>query len=352
MKFKKDVLATLATVAAVLVALFAIFVTIPVWLVSVVATLAVVGACVTANEIVRAYKASYDEAKGKHTYKFPVREVVFGSVILVAVAAIVLLSLKRLFGFALIPVAVLLAILLVIAILKKLRVMQIVVGLILALLVVALIGYFTSYLVHNGTNLNPGISDKTTTSETDTNTTDASAIEETDGSEDTTTEEDVTEDESEDTTSEEDVTEDESEETVPETDEDEVEAPKIENNDENEVDDKPVADVEKPENESTATDTETELEDTDVPVIIKIDAPETMSYAEPITIKLEGINANNLKFGNEDFLYIDIISDSEVEITLIGIVNDAGEVEFVPASGYITVTDPVSGVNVTIDIVE
>ncbi|MBR6689180.1 MAG: hypothetical protein IKL68_04110, partial [Clostridia bacterium] len=60
MKFKKDVVATLATVAAVLVALFAIFVTIPVWFEAVVITLAVVGAFITVNEIVKARKASYD----------------------------------------------------------------------------------------------------------------------------------------------------------------------------------------------------------------------------------------------------------------------------------------------------
>lgn len=115
MKSTKDVAFALSTLAAIFVALFAAFVSIPVWFEAVVITLAVVGLALTISEVVKAYKASYDEITGKHTYKFPVRVFVFGALILLALAAIVLLSLKRLYGFALIPVAVLLAILLVIA---------------------------------------------------------------------------------------------------------------------------------------------------------------------------------------------------------------------------------------------
>ena len=130
------------------------------------------------------------------------------------------------------------------------------------------------------------------------------------------------------------------------TPDDEVKDPVVEDKKDETETKEPVGEVEKPE------DTQTETPNTDfTPVVIKIDAPKVMRYAEPITIKLEGINANNLRFGNEDFLSIVIISDSEVEVTLIGIVNDAGEVEFVPGSGYITVTDSVSGVHTTIEII-
>ena len=114
MKSTKDVVLALATLGGALVALFALFFAMPAWLEAVVITLTVVGLALTISEIVNAYKASYDEGTGKHTYKFPVRVFVFGSLVLVALAAIVLLSLNRLYGFALIPVAVLLAILLVI----------------------------------------------------------------------------------------------------------------------------------------------------------------------------------------------------------------------------------------------
>ena len=329
MKFKKDVVATLATVAAVLVALFAIFVTIPVWFEAVVITLAVVGAFITVNEIVKARKASYDETTGKHTYKFPVREIVFGTLILVSIAAIVLLSLKRLFGFALIPVAVLLAILLVIALLKKLRIMQIVVGLILALLVVSIIGYFTSALVHKGVNLNPGVSVETTAPETDAPETDAP---ETDAPETDAPETDAPETDAPET--------DAPETNAPETEQ----KPNVEDKNDNTPEDKPVQNVTKPEDNTP--------EDTFTPVIVKINAPATIKYAEPITITLEGVKAENLRFGNEDFLYVEIISETEVEVTLIGIVNDAGEVELVPAAGYITVTDAETGANTTIEIVE
>ncbi|MBR6529468.1 MAG: hypothetical protein IKT62_05480 [Firmicutes bacterium] len=296
----------------------------PAWLEAVVITLTVVGLALTISEIVNAYKASYDEGTGKHTYKFPVRVFVFGSLVLVALAAIVLLSLKRLFGFALIPVAALLAILLVIAILKKLGKMFWITLVALVLLVVALISYGAAVMVKNDINLNPGISVETTAPETETPETEVPETEapETEVPETETPETEVTETEVPETT-------------VPETEAPETEAPET---------DAPVADApvikDEPTNEGF------------VPVVVKINAPETMRYAEPIILTLEGVKAENLRFGNEDFLAIAILSDTEVEITLVGIVNDAGDVEFVPAAGYITVTDSETGANVTIEIVE
>ena len=324
MKSTKDVVLALATLGGALVALFALFFAMPAWLEAVVITLTVVGLALTISEIVNAYKASYDEGTGKHTYKFPVRVFVFGSLVLVALAAIVLLSLKRLFGFALIPVAALLAILLVIAILKKLGKMFWITLVALVLLVVALISYGAAVMVKNDINLNPGISVETTAPETETPETEVPETEapETEVPETETPETEVPETEVPETT-------------VPETEAPETEAPET---------DAPVADApvikDEPTNEGF------------VPVVVKINAPETMRYAEPIILTLEGVKAENLRFGNEDFLAIAILSDTEVEITLVGIVNDAGDVEFVPAAGYITVTDSETGANVTIEIVE
>ena len=345
MKFKKDVALALATVAGALVALFTLFVSIPVWFEAVIITLTVVGGIMTVSEIVNARRASYDEETEKYTYKFPVRVFVIGVVILLAVAAIILLSLKRLFGFALIPLAVLLAILFVIAYLKKLRIMKWVVGVMFAILVVALISYFAAVLVNSNVDLNPGMSVTTTESTTP----------ETDVPETTVPETDVPETTGPETDADETVTDvtDDSETDVSDDSTDETEAPAtgtkdpvVEDKKENDTTKEPVEEVKKPE------ETQTETPDTDfTPVVIKIDAPKTMSYAEPITIKLEGIKAQDLKFGNEDFLSIVIISDTEVEVTLVGIVNDAGEVEFTPGSGYITVTDSVTGVHTTIEIV-
>ncbi len=349
MKFKKDVALALATVAGALVALFALFVSIPVWFEAVIITLTVVGGIMTVSEIVKARRASYDEETETYTYKFPVRVFVFGVIILIAVAAIILLCLKALFGFALIPLAALLATLFVVAYLKKLRVMKWIVGVLFALLVVALISYFAAVLVNSNVNLNPGMS--TTTTETTTPET------ETEGSETVVPEKETDVPETDDSETETPETEgsetdgsktetpetEGSEPTVPDT---EVKNPVVEDEKEDNTTKNPVEEVEKPE-ETQPTTPETEF----TPVVIKIDAPKTMSYAEPITIKLEGIKAQDLKFGNEDFLSIVIISDSEVEVTLVGIVNDAGEVEFTPGSGYITVTDSVSGVHTTIEIV-
>ena len=310
MKSTKDVAFALSTLAAIFVALFAAFVSIPVWFEAVVITLAVVGLALTISEVVKAYKASYDETTGKHTYKFPVRVFVFGALILLALAAIVLLSLKRLYGFALIPVAVLLAILLVIAYLKKLGKMFWITLVALILLVVALIGYGTSMMVKNDIDLNPGISVETTTPDT------------------------------------------------------ENVDPEINDEEDGEVEEKPVEDIVKPETpeiEVPETETpETEVPETEtpetetkpiVPTVVKINAPKTMSFGECFTITLEGCKADDIKFSNEDYLSIVIVNDNEIDVTLLGYVTDAGEIEFAPASGYITVTDSVSGESVTIDIV-
>ena len=137
--------------------------------------------------------------------------------------------------------------------------------------------------------------------------------------------------------------------TTPETQE-----PEIKEEEKEEEPEDIVEDIEKPEEETEPTVPETKPEEEEKPVVVeaKIYAPKTIVYAEPIIITLEGIKAENLMFSNEDFLSIVIVSDSEVEVTLIGIVNDAGEVEFIPGSGYITVTDSVSGVNAYIEIVE
>ena len=81
-------------------------------------------------------------------------------------------------------------------------------------------------------------------------------------------------------------------------------------------------------------------------------APDVMKYGKPVTISLKGIDADNLKYGGEDFISIVKVSDTQVVLTLVGIVNDAGQVQIVPASGYITITDTVSGTNTSIRIVE
>ena len=330
MKSTKDVAFALSTLAAIFVALFAAFVSIPAWFEAVVITLAVVGLALTISEVVKAYKASYDETTGKHTYKFPVRVFVFGALILLALAAIVLLSLKRLYGFALIPVAVLLAILLVIAYLKKLGKMFWITLVALILLVVALIGYGTSMMVKNDIDLNPGISVETTTP--DTENVDPEINDKEDGEVEEKPVEDIVKPETPETE-------------VPETETPETEVP------ETETPETEVPETETPETEVPETETpETETKPI-VPTVVKINAPKTMSFGECFTITLEGCKADDIKFSNEDYLSIVIINDNEIDVTLLGYVTDAGEIEFAPASGYITVTDSVSGESVTIDIV-
>ncbi len=360
MKSTKDVAFALSTLAAIFVALFAAFVSIPVWFEAVVITLAVVGLALTISEVVKAYKASYDETTGKHTYKFPVRVFVFGALILLALAAIVLLSLKRLYGFALIPVAVLLAILLVIAYLKKLGKMFWITLVALILLVVALIGYGTSMMVKNDINLNPGISVETTTP--DTENVDPEINDKEDGEVEEKPVEDIVKPETPETevpeteTPETEVPETETPETeVPETETPETEVPETETP-ETEVPETETPETEVPETETPETEVpETETPETEtkpvVPTVVKINAPKTMSFGECFTITLEGCKADDIKFSNEDYLSIVIVNDNEIDVTLLGYVTDAGEIEFAPASGYITVTDSVSGESVTIDIV-
>ncbi len=355
MKSTKDVAFALSTLAAIFVALFAAFVSIPVWFEAVVITLAVVGVAATISEVVKAHKASYDEATGKYTYKFPVRVFVFGALILLALAAIVLLSLMRLFGFALIPVAGLLVILLVIAYLKGLGKMFWITLVALILLVVALIGYGTSMMVENNIDLNPGISAETTVPETEVPETETP---ETEVPETETPETEVPETETPET----EVPETETPETeVPETETPETEVPETETPEtevpETETPETEVPETETPETEVPETETpETEVPETEikpvVPVDVKINAPETMTFGECFTITLEGCKSDDIRFSNEDYLSIVIVSDNEIDVTLLGYVTDAGEIEFAPASGYITVTDSVSGESVTIDIVE
>lgn len=67
----------------------------------------------------------------------------------------------------------------------------------------------------------------------------------------------------------------------------------------------------------------------------------TIRYGETVYVNLEGIDASNLKVSNRAFVSVEIISSSRVAITLTEDV-----------TGYITITDKVSGTNVVIDIVE
>ena len=270
MKIRNDLALALATFEGVMLALL---VTMPTWLLAVIITLTVVAAALTVTTIWNARKASYNEETKKHEYRFPIWAFVIGAALLAALTVAILLGTKRLFGFMLIPVAVILAALLAIAIIKNVKVLKLVTALLLVLIVLFLINYGTSYLVHNGVNLNPGI---------------------------------------------------------------ETSAP---------VEDE----TQKPNDE-----TQKPGDDTTPPVTtVKITAPETLSYGKPITVKLEGCKVDDLVFGNSDFIAISKISDTEVSIILVGIVNETtGQVEIVPASGYITITDSVSGTNVTINIVE
>ncbi|MBR6689179.1 MAG: hypothetical protein IKL68_04105 [Clostridia bacterium] len=292
MKIRKDLALALATIEGVMLALL---VTMPVWLFAVTITLTVVAALLTVVTIVNERKASFNEETGKHSYRFPIWSFVIGAVLLAALTVAIMLACKRLFGFALIPLACLLVALLVIAFLLRVKVMKVIVAIALALIVLFLINYGTSYLVHSGIDLNPGLQ------------TSAPA-------------------------------------------DDESQKP----NDETE---KPGNETEKPgnENQNPGDETDNPGNTTTPPpaVTVKIDAPDTLSYGKPITVKLEGCKVDDLVFGNSDFIAISKISDTEVSVILVGIVNETtGQVEIVPASGYITITDSVSGENVTINIVE
>ncbi len=297
MRIRKDLALALATVEGLMLALL---VAMPVWLLAVIITLTVVAAALTVTTILNAWKASYDAEASTHTYRFPIVSFVVGVVFLAAITVAILLVTKKLFGFALIPLAAILAALLVIAIIKKLKIMQYITAVLLAILVLFLVSYGTAYMVKAGVNLNPGLQ------------TSAPAGDETQKPNDET---------------------------------------------QNPDDQKPGDDNQVPgdgnqdgdDNQNNTGDNTTN----GTPVTVKIDAPDTLSYGKPITVKLEGCTVDDLVFGNEDFVAISKVSDTEVSIILVGIVNETtGQVEIVPASGYITITDSVSGTNVTINIVE
>ena len=78
---------------------------------------------------------------------------------------------------------------------------------------------------------------------------------------------------------------------------------------------------------------------TDKLVQPKIKAAGSIRYGETIYVNLEGISASNIKVSNKAFCDVEIISESRIAITLTEDV-----------TGYITVTDTVSGTNVVIDI--
>lgn len=67
----------------------------------------------------------------------------------------------------------------------------------------------------------------------------------------------------------------------------------------------------------------------------------TIRYGETLYVNLEGIGASNLKVSNKAFVSVETLSDSRVALTLTEDV-----------TGYLTITDSVSGTNVVIDIAE
>lgn len=298
MKIRKDLALALATCEGIMLAAL---VTMPTWLLAAIITLTVVAAALTVSTIMNAWKASYDADAKTHTYKFPVWSFVIGLVLLAALTVAILLATKQLFGFALIPLAVILAALLVIAFIKKLKIMVYITAALLAILVLFLVSYSTAYMVKEGVNLNPGMQSS------------APAGDET------------------------------------QNPNDETQTP----DDQKPGDDNQATGDENQNNGDDNQDNAGDNTANGTPVTVKIDAPATLSYGVPITIKLEGCKVDDLVFGNEDFIAISKVSDTEVSIILVGIVNETtGQVEIVPASGYITITDSVSGTNVTINIVE
>ena len=80
---------------------------------------------------------------------------------------------------------------------------------------------------------------------------------------------------------------------------------------------------------------------TDKLVTPAINCANTIRYGETVYVYLEGIEASNIKVSNKLFVEVEIISDNRVAVTLTEDV-----------TGYITITDTVSGVNVVIDIAE
>ena len=318
MKLRTDLIYSLIAFESILVAIASIL-WFPVWVLALAVAAFVFSTVELILNIVRMSRSSYVEEQGKRTYRFPVWAFVFLAALLICVTATVILAIKMLFGFMLIPVTLLVAGLLVLAVVLKVNLMKLICSLLVAVLAVFLISYGTAYMIHSGMDLNPGLKDNQVTPDT------------TPG-DDTQTPGDDTQEPSDDIQTPGDDTQEPS---------DDIQTPGDDTQE-------PSDDTQTP-----GDDTQEPSDDTQTPVVTpKISAPSTMSYGVPVTLTLEGITADNLKYGGEDFVSIVKISDSQVVLTLVGIVNDAGQVQIVPASGYITVTDSVSGTNVSIRIVE
>ena len=104
--------------------------------------------------------------------------------------------------------------------------------------------------------------------------------------------------------------------------------------------------------DNTAGDKPVDGDNTTQPVITpKINAPATIKYAEQIVVTLEGIRSQDLVYGGKDFIAVRELSENEVLITLVGIVN-GDEIDFIPEGGYITISDKVSGTGISIQVVE
>jgi len=301
LKFRTDLFYSLIAFESVLVAVAAIM-WFPVWVLAVAIAAFIFATAEMIVNIAKMKKVSYNEEKGKSDYKFPIIRFVLYAAMLLCLTATAILAIKRLFGFGLVTLALFAIVLLIFGYFRKVNLLRMIACALIAVLAVFLVSYGVARLVHSGVKLNPGlISEETTVTGNET-----------------------------------------------EPSESETEAP----GSETEV---PGSDTEEPGSETEAPGSDTEEPgDTPEPPIVttKINAPDTMSYGKPITIDLEGISADNLKYGGEDFVSIVKVSDTQVVLTLVGIVNDEGQVEIVPASGYITITDSVSGTNASIRVVE
>jgi len=402
LKFRTDLFYSLVAFESVLVAIAAILY-FPVWVLAVAIAAFIFATAEMIASIVAMHKTSYNEEKGRNDYKFPVCWFVLYALMLTFLTATVILAIKMLFGFALITLALLFVGFLVIACIRKIKILRMIAMVVLAVLVVFLVSYGVAHLVHSGVNLNVGTAtegetteeegtnvedtpteqegttveeiptdeEDTTVDETPTDEEDTTVGETPTDEEDTTVGETPTDEEDttvgETPTDEEDTTvgetpTDEEDTTVGETPTDEEDTTVGETpTDEEDTtvgetptdeEDTTVGETPTDEEDTTVGETPTDEEDTTPEVEVKISAPDTMKYGEPVHVILEGANADNLKYGNSDFISIVKISDNEVVLTLVGIVNDAGQVEIVPASGYITVTDSVTGTNISIRIVE
>lgn len=309
MKFRTDVMYSLIAFESVLVAIAAVL-WFPSWVLAVAIAAFVFATIEMVVSIARMRKQTYVEANGKYAYKFPIMKFIVYAVLLTCITALALLVMKRLFGWAMLPLTLLVVGLLVFAIVKKIKLMAIISAVLAFLLVVTLLGYGMAQLVHSGVNLNPGLvaQNEQNPEETDTPDENQPPVEDSEDNQ---------------------------------TPSDDTQAP----NEENQT---PGDDTQAPNEENQTPDDDTQ----NTTGNIKITCPDTMKYGVPVTITVEGIDVDNLVYGNEDFISIVKVSDTQVVLTLVGIVNDAGQVEIVPAAGYITVTDSVSGTNFSIRIVE